>query len=89
MPSKITLDTAEPGIAEVVASAAVGEPLTLRNVTIVPTSVSDAMIEADIAEITVDDIPSVEEGAVETMDDGGVPVGMPTTNTGGFDEGGM
>lgn len=90
MPSKIILDPAEPGISEVVAGAAVGEPLVLRNVTIIPTSVSDASIEADIAEVTLDEeIPMAEGHGPEAAEGEDITKGMPMTNPGGFDEGGM
>lgn len=84
MPSKLILDPAEPGISEVVAGAAVGEPLLLRSVSVVPTRVDADLLEADIAEISVDEVPEVEAEEPEAP---AVPQGMPMENKGQFDEG--
>lgn len=89
MPSKLMLDPKEPGIADVIAAATVGEPLVLREVTVIPSAITDSMFEADISAVTMtemEEMPEVEE----TEEQGEMPMkGMPMTNEGGYDEGGM
>lgn len=85
MPSKLILDPAEPGINEVISGAKVGQPIVLREITIVPTTVDPAMFEADVTRLSVD---------AEDEDEGEMQTGVSTepetipSDEGGFDKGG-
>lgn len=95
MPSKLILDPTEPGVNEVVAGMVVGEPIVLREVTIVPTLVDPNSVEADITAIAVEGaegegepIPPGEPGGPAVVPDAAL-TDMPRENEGGFDEGQM
>ena len=68
MPSKLILDPAEPGVSEVISNAKVGEPLVLRDVSVVPTVITTTSFEADVGAITVDSEtpPATEAEAPQT-----------------------
>jgi len=83
------LDPAEPGIADVVQSAKVGEPLVLREITVIPTAIDQTRFEADVAALTMDEMAEAPEVAPETTPMPEQMRGMPMTNEGGFDEGQM
>lgn len=95
MPSKLILDPNEPGVNEVIAGMALNQPITLREVTIVPTLIDQATVEADVTAIEVEGMEAEGAGGEPIAE--GEPGGpkpaeetlskMPRENEGGFDEG--
>lgn len=96
MPSKLILDPAEPGVNEVIAGMTVGQPIVLRELTVVPTMVDPGGVEADVTAVSIDENETMSEGepipegepggaqpAYENLSD------MPMENEGGFDQGKM
>jgi hypothetical protein len=89
MPSKLILDLTEPGVNEVAAGAVVGEPFYLTNLTVVPSVMNEATMEADIMEIEPGGIPMATEEdqlAAQPTEADAMLEGMPASET-GIDEG--
>lgn len=88
MPSKLILDPTEPGISDVIAGAVIGEPLMIASLTVVPTIMDGATMEADIMEIEAGEIPDAEEveAASPATEAETMMEGMPASET-GIDEG--
>lgn len=80
MASKLQLDPSDPGIAEVIAGATVGQEMILREVRIIPTSISETSFNADVVGLTVENESPEAEAAEEqypSSDTGPSLEGMP------------
>ena len=92
MPSKLILDPAEPGVNEVMTGMAVGQPTVLRELTVVPTVITQDSLEADITAVSLEQGGEGEAEPVPAGAPGGAPAyekltSMPRENEGGFDQG--
>lgn len=97
MASKLQLDPADPGIADVIAEAKVGQELVLKEVRIVPSSISETAFSADIVGITVEGGAEAEEEETEEYGESpegsaapsldGMPMGGYKPKSSGYDQG--